>query len=500
MNKTIKLAIAIASASAAAQVFAVCPAGTNDVSADYTVVGAGFSDVCEIQGQDVGNPVVTDLASLSADLTLTADTLWVLDGKVNFCENTQRAIIDANGDNATFAVSSPSTSNATLSIEAGATIIGDSDVAKSNNDFGLDYLVINRGCDIDAQGAADSPIRMTSFEDLSGANVARGQWGGLYVNGESPSTNLCLEDGEIAGVGEVCLTNGEADTGTHGGDNPADSSGTIRYLTVSYAGFQFSLTSELNGIALQNVGSGTAVEFIQVHENADDGIELFGGDVSVSNVVLTNNGDDGFDLTDGWMGNAQFVLVYNQEDAINGNNRAFENNGGGVAPFSAGNISNVTVISESLTVGDVEIMRSRENNDGRYINVAVTRPAGLAGECLDEDATSTWSSAYADCDTVGSAPGALAYSSTFNGYINGANERALAATNPAAIDAALAPASFVGAVQNCSNDWTEGWVIPDTLPVTDCVNAVQVPAMGWPGLIFLFAGLAGLAVRVRQIK
>ncbi len=497
MKKTTKLAIAIAAAAAGTQAFAVCPAGTTSVAGEYPSVGAGFSDVCEINGQDVTDALTTDDASVSTDLTLTKDNLWVLDGKVNVCENTQRAAIDAGGDNATFLVSAPSTLDITLTIEEGTTIIGDSDTSKASNDFGLDYLVINRGCDIDALGTAAEPIRMTSFQDLSGGTAARGQWGGLYLNGESPSTNLCIEDGETAGAGEVCLTNGEADTGTHGGDDAADSSGTLRYTTVSYAGFAFSPTSELNGIALQNVGSGTTVEFIQIHENADDGIELFGGDVNVSNVVLTNNGDDGFDLTDGWLGNAQYILVYNQD--AGSNNRAFENNGGGAAPFSAGNISNVTVVSESTTVGDAEIMRSRENNAGTYTNVAVVRPTGLAGECLDEDATSTWASAYADCDTVGSAPGAVGYSASFNGYINGPAESSLVFTDPSTVDAGLDSANFVGAVQSCANDWTVGWVIPGTLPATDC-DDVNVPVMGWAGLAALFAGIAGIAARVRRVK
>lgn len=503
MKKSTKFAVAIAAATVGSQAFAACPAGTNDVAAEYPVVGAAFSDVCEINGQDVNNAATTDNASVAANLTLTSNTLWVLDGKVNVCENTQRAVIDANGDNATFAVPAPSAANVTLSIDAGTTIIGDSDTGKASNDHGLDYLVINRGCDIDAQGSATDPIRMTSFEDLSGGATARGQWGGLYLNGESPTTNLCLEDGEVAGAGEVCLTNGEADTGTHGGNNPADSSGTVRYLTVSYAGFAFSPTSELNGIALQNVGSGTAVEFIQVHENADDGIELFGGDVSVKNVVLTNNGDDGFDLTDGWAGNAQYILVYNQEDALNSNNRAFENNGGGVAPFSNGNVANVTVVSESLTVGDAEIMRSRENNDMTYTNVAVVRPTGLAGECLDEDATSTWSSHYADCDSVGSAAGATGYSSSFNGYINGFNEAILTATDPTTIDAGFEATNFVGAVADCDSDWTEGWTLPGTLPAVnpaECVNPVNVPVMGWAGLVALLGSLAGVFRMTRRIK
>ena len=45
------------------------------------------------------------------------------------------------------------------------------------------------------------------------------------------------------------------------------------------------------------MGSGTTVEYIQVHENADDGIEFFGGTVNAKYVVLTSNKDDSVDWT-----------------------------------------------------------------------------------------------------------------------------------------------------------------------------------------------------------
>jgi len=507
MKNICKLALAMFAVSATSQVYAQCGgvASANDVAAEYPAsVTAGFTGVCEINGQDVTDAGTADNSSIGT-ATLDRDFLWVLDGKVNVCENTQRAVIEANGDNATYAVPAPSVLGATLTIESGTTIIGDSDTSRASNDYGLDYLVINRGCDIDAQGTSNDPIRMTSVQDLDTADTgARAQWGGLYVNGESPTNNLCDEDGEIAGGGEFCIVDGEANTGTHGGGDMADSSGTIRYLTVSYAGFAFSATSELNGIALQSVGSGTTVEYIQVNENEDDGIELFGGNVNVKNVVLTNNGDDGFDLTDGWDGNAQYVLVYNPD--AGSNNRAFENNGGGGSPLSAGNFSNVTVISESTTVGDVELMRSREGNNGTYTNVAVVRPAAMAGECLDEDATSIWSSHYADCTTVGSAVGATAYTNSFNGYVNGFNEAILLATNPTTIDSGFEAATFVGAVENCENDWTLGWTIPGTLPPVsqaqcdaDAQAQVNVPIMGAAGMLALFAGLASIGILRRRV-
>lgn len=70
-------------------------------------------------------------------------------------------------------------------------------------------------------------------------------------------------------------------------------------MQVKYAGNLINDEDELNGIAFQGVGSGTTCDHIQVHNNADDGVEFFGGTVNVKHVVLTGNGDDSMDWTDG---------------------------------------------------------------------------------------------------------------------------------------------------------------------------------------------------------
>jgi len=101
---------------------------------------------------------------------------------------------------------------------------------------------------------------------------ARGQWSGLIVNGAA-SINVGAE------------AFGEGNTGAYGGTNPADSSGTLKYVRIEFAGIEFSLDNELNGIAFQGVGSGTMVNYVQVHFNQDDGIEFFGGTVGQSTLL-----------------------------------------------------------------------------------------------------------------------------------------------------------------------------------------------------------------------
>ena len=163
----------------------------------------------------------------------------------------------------------------TLTIEPGVTIYGE------NATNGT--LIVSQGGKIIADGTADAPIVMTS--DAAIGERGRGQWGGLIINGRAPTNQG--------------IAFGEGDTGAFGGDDPNDNSGVLRYVCLEYAGIEFSADNELNGIAFQGVGSGTVVEYVQVHMNQDDGIEMFGGTVNLKYVLVTGARDDSFDWTDG---------------------------------------------------------------------------------------------------------------------------------------------------------------------------------------------------------
>ncbi len=198
---------------------------------------------------------------ITEDMTLAASREHVLRGAV-FVEN-----------------------NATLTIEPGTLIYGE---GVSNG-----TLIIAQGAKIMAEGTQNAPIVFTS--DALDGSRGRGQWGGLIINGRAPSNQ---------GV-----TFGEGDTGAFGGNNPGDSSGVLKYVRVEYAGIEFSPDNELNGIAFQGVGSGTVVDYVQVHLNQDDGIEMFGGTVNIKHALVTGARDDSFDWTDGWTGKGQFWIA-----------------------------------------------------------------------------------------------------------------------------------------------------------------------------------------------
>jgi hypothetical protein len=226
---------------------------------------------------------------------------------------------------------------ATLTIQAGTTVVGETAT--------LGTLVVNRGGRIIADGTAGAPIVFTSDQNIG--ERARGDWGGLIINGRAP-VNL------PGGVGI-----GEGDTGVYGGEDPNDSSGILRYVRVEYAGIEFSPDNELNGIAFQGVGRGTIVDHVQVKHNKDDGVEFFGGTVDVKHVVLTSIGDDSMDWTFGWTGRGQYIIAQQSgDDADNGIEADNNGNNHDLLPRSNPTLYNLTFI------GDPDTDEGNESDDG----------------------------------------------------------------------------------------------------------------------------------------
>lgn len=214
---------------------------------------------------------------------------------------------------------------ATLNIQAGTRIIGESG--------SVGTLIVERGGRLMALGTAQAPIVFTSDQAIG--KRARGDWGGLILNGRAP---VNLEGGEGAG---------EGDTGVYGGSDANDNSGILRYVRVEFSGIEFSPDNELNGIAFQGIGRGTQVEFVQAHMSRDDAIEFFGGTVDVKHMVLSNAADDGFDWTFGYSGRSQFVAITQRgDDADNGieaDDNEFNNN---ALPRSNPQLYNFTVCGD----------------------------------------------------------------------------------------------------------------------------------------------------------
>lgn len=206
-------------------------------------------------------------------------------------------------------------------------------------------------------------------EDCAGA---AGDWGGLTINGRS-YINTCDSLGE-------CTAEGEGESDPCGGNFPNDSSVTLRYVRVQFAGTLFTDKNELNGIALQGVGSGTVIENVQVHANADDGIEFFGGTVNAKNVVVTMAEDDSIDCTQGWNGQLQNVLVIqdpNPDKADRGIEADNLEQNNDATPRALAEIANATFIGNLGSTGAT----FRRGTGAKLSNVIFT---GF-GKCIDID-------------------------------------------------------------------------------------------------------------------
>ena len=202
----------------------------------------------------------------------------------------------------------------TLTIEPGATL-----AFQTNKDF----IIINRGSRIIANGTVDAPITFTSVSDINGTVGPEDvqQWGGIVINGFGVS-NKCSYDG-VRGQAGFQLTPGtecsiEAegsagdDESQYGGDNDADDSGILRYVVVKHTGAEVGNGDELNGISFGGVGSSTVIENLQVYSTFDDGVEMFGGAVSFTNLVALYVRDDSIDIDEGWIGSIENALVVQQ--------------------------------------------------------------------------------------------------------------------------------------------------------------------------------------------
>ncbi|MEO0631950.1 MAG: hypothetical protein AAFY46_14685, partial [Planctomycetota bacterium] len=152
---------------------------------------------------------------------------------------------------------------------------------------------------------------------------------------------------------------GFAPLNIYGGDDDDDDSGALNYVSLRYGGEVVSLANELNGLSIGGVGRDTDIDFVEIMNNVDDGIEIWGGTVNVRHFSVWNIGDDSVDLDQGYRGKMQFGLIVQgySVDANPGSgvgDRGFEIDGSEAAgwqPVTTTVIRNTTFVGET-NVGD----------------------------------------------------------------------------------------------------------------------------------------------------
>jgi hypothetical protein len=247
---------------------------------------------------------------------------------------------------------------ATLTIEAGVI------VASTPTANGSGSLAITRGSQIFVQGTADNPVIMTSTnDDFTNLRQAANEWGNLTIMGEGYISNTCTADNTPTCAcdnlspmeGLVPDFAGDPDT-LYGGCNDEDSSGSIEYLSLRYGGRVVGLANELNGLSLGGIGRGTVISHVEIMNNVDDGIEIWGGTVDLKHFSIWNVGDDSLDIDQGWRGRAQFGLIVQgySIDAVQGSgvgDNCIETDGAEDAdaqPCTTGTLYNLTVIGQPV--------------------------------------------------------------------------------------------------------------------------------------------------------
>ena len=271
--------------------------------------------------------------------TLTADKIWELKGRVFIADG------------------------ATLTIPAGTII-------KAAGGTGTDssFICIARGGKIDAQGTADKPIIMTTVADditvgqkngsnLNDSNV--GLWGGLLVLGKAPgSFKNDVTEFQIEGIPA------EETNGLYGGNDPADNSGTIKYVSIRHGGTSIGEDNEINGLTLGGVGTGTTISHVEVVGNQDDGIEFFGGTVNASNLIVWGQGDDGLDIDQSYAGTISNSIVIANSTSDHG----LEIDGPEGSMDDSFKLENITLIGDG-TAGNGEYADFRKGALGSVNNL-----------------------------------------------------------------------------------------------------------------------------------
>ncbi len=423
---------------------------------------------------DADGTTCTLSGTYTSDLRLVSGLDYVLSGKVVIGVD-----VGADGNDAAGAA-------AALTIEPGVTVMG----ADSTS-----YLVVSRGSKLNSNGTADAPVTFTAIDpDTRSLDTDTALWGGIVINGRA-TINTCN------GVDLPCEADGEGDSGLYGGDDDTDSSGQIFYTRVVYAGNPITADDELNGIAFQGVGSGTTIDYLQVHNGADDGVEFFGGTAQVKHLVLTGADDDSLDWTQGWRGKVQHLLiVQNPNQAASDQGIEADNFGDGndYLPRAHPMIANATIIGGGVAGGESDIgILLREGTAANLWNVVV---ADFGDACLDidQDSTFTVSGTSAtdltgdltmestllstSCNTVFKDDGnvfdletwfnnqngnlvaadtltAPSGAASFKTFINGATENGVTATDVNAVDSFFDTTDYIGAVKNTANDWVSGWTV-----------------------------------------
>jgi hypothetical protein len=277
---------------------------------------------------------------------------------------------------------------ATLTIDPGTIIRG---TAKS-------VLVIERGGMIHAEGNPSEPIVFTSNQGV-----------GLRSNSDWAGVVICGKGINNLGGGEGVAEGGIGSA--YGGTDNADNSGIMKYIRIEFPGYEVATGSEVNGLTLCSVGSGTTIDYIQVSNSGDDGYEWFGGAVNARHLISYRTEDDDFDTDNGFVGMVQFGIAARDSsivdtDTANGFESDNDAAGSSNSPKTNALFSNMTMVGPSESNAIPDVLRTNHNEGSgmrirRNSRLQIYNSAFLGfGRGLRLESEASWLAAQGDTLTV----------------------------------------------------------------------------------------------------
>jgi len=238
-----------------------------------------------------------------------------------------------------------------------------------------------------------STVSTDQFIDPS-ANPIKSGIGANFIEGFQTIDGRLLGSSQVVG-GQTYNFSGSI----YGGSDDNDNSGTLRFVSIRYGGFILSPNNEINGLTCGAVGRGTLFEFIEVVNNADDGIEHFGGSVDMKYVADLFGGDDGLDLDQGYRGRIQFAFQI--QNNTSGTSRNTANIGDCLGewdgpeapntsrPFTVHTLFNFTGIGTGATASAGKGINYKDNSGGKVFNsIFADARTGIVLEAGSSAATS----------------------------------------------------------------------------------------------------------------
>jgi hypothetical protein len=430
-----------------------------------------------------------NLIKVSSTLPKLPGVLYSMNGRVNVgCDGGFTAPTAGSPVTSTTvgcATALTADTNVNLTIEPGVILFGAT---------GQSWLVVNRGNKLTAEGTATRPIIFTSQDNVAGftTDSSQGQWGGVVLLGRGITTD-CTAGGTVAANTCERKTEGAPDLANFGGRDNTYNAGKMKYVQIRYSGFSLATGSELQALTTGSIGSNTELNYIQSHNSSDDGAEFFGGAVNMKYYVATGADDDSIDIDTGAQANIQYALLIQRASKGDALMEFDSTSNESDTPRTVIRLANFTALQPlSSSDNDANARASvlyRGNSDTTLINGIIATPNNECIRMNGSGAASTITTLvarsvvlqcnatkYVGTGTISAAQVAAAFDTGTNNnndafttsfsslFINGANETAVVATNPAtfsafptSVQAFFTATNYIGAVKDASDTWYAGW-------------------------------------------